>query len=195
MATKKKATTKKAATKTKKAEVKSGDFWDAITKEKTAKEKAVLDGWSSIAEILQDGRIEPKEVPRLLAAIASLLGDLASLLTVLVVDPKITALLAVIAKVLTSLSKSIEKQTPKILENWKAISRILEDNEVDLKEVAPLLIAISNLVEAGIAIVFPFLDPEFSEAASKLVSKIQKVLRFLDRFGGGPKPPKPKILI
>lgn len=156
--------------------------WAEIVKKKQGTTDDTLAIWNELVELLQDGRIDVKEIPALLDVSARLLNAVASILAVLAVDPRVGIILGTAAGILGAISKGIKGQIPKIEQAWTDIAAVLQDQRIKPKELPVFLEAVANLAEVAIVIAIPFLTPEFESAAKTLADKIARAIEFLERW-------------
>lgn len=134
--------------------------------------------WDELTDIFKDGKLEPAEVPSLLRALATFTEVSANVLAVFNLGPQGPAILAALQLMkvtLTNIAEAMDKQIPKITEAWESLDNILEDDKIMVNEVPDFVVALSDLLEANIAILAPYLTPEFGEAAGRLGGKLQKL--------------------
>jgi N-acetylmuramoyl-L-alanine amidase len=149
--------------------------------------------WDEAVAIFKDGKVEPAEFPGLLVCIGKLMETVATILALAKVDPKVGAILGLIAGIIVRIADGIKTQSPRLTLAWGKIQGVLNDKKVDARE-APILIAgVLELTQAMIAILAPWLDAKTIGDLSTLADKIAKVLGWLRVFGK-PEPATPKFI-
>jgi len=160
------------------------DYFAAVEKERKVKEKDIKSIGKELSEVFQDGKLEPKEVPIMLRVTAKLIGAVIGMLGMFGVPPNVVGIVGIIGEVLKSLADGIEEQLPKIETAWAIVVGIVADKKINRTEIMPLLLAIADLMEAGLMIVLPFATPDFTDSMGALGNRVRSVVEFLEKIPG-----------
>lgn len=143
------------------------------------KEATIIESWNELMALLKDGKVEPKEVPYILLAVAGLVQAIGAVLVFVKIDPKVQAIMGVIGSFCETTGENLKKLIPSYGAAGEKIGGVLNDGKIDVREIPVLIEGLVQLTAVIIMTVSPFVTKDSLASVQLITDKLKRLLAWV----------------